>query len=82
MEGDVSKAILRRIEEAQNLLYGVAEHHPYWAIAHYLLDVLHTLFTKWNEDLSREEWEDLLWRLDKARDQVLRVSGLENVHEE
>lgn len=71
--GDVSSALLKRARELDSLLSGVAEHHPYWTAAHYLVAALEGLFEKWNADLSREELEELLWYIDKARGSLQRL---------
>ncbi len=73
MTGDVAEALLKRAREIDSLLSGVAEHHPYWPAAHYLTQALQTLFEKWRADLSREEVEELLWYIEKARESLERL---------
>lgn len=53
MEPDVSTAMLKRVEELQRLADSVAEHHPYWTLLHFSLQLVSKVVEKWREDLHK-----------------------------
>ncbi|MFN3804849.1 MAG: hypothetical protein ACK4SY_07315 [Pyrobaculum sp.] len=73
MEPDVSAAMLRRVEELQRLADSVAEHHPYWPLLHFLLQLVARVVEKWRDGFTEEELEEVRWLVEKIKDAVDRL---------
>ncbi|AFA40269.1 hypothetical protein Pogu_2242 [Pyrobaculum oguniense TE7] len=73
MEPDVSRAMLKRVEELEQLSAGIAEHHPYWPALHFNLALLRRLLEKWHDDFTQEEHEELVLLAEKVLDSVKRI---------
>ncbi len=70
MEPDVSIAIAKRVEEIQRLADSIAEHHPYWPLLHFSLQLLSRVVEKWHGSFSREELEELKWIVEKIENAI------------
>ncbi|MEM0370211.1 MAG: hypothetical protein QXK71_05690 [Pyrobaculum sp.] len=73
MEPDVSTAMLKRVEELQRLADSVAEHHPYWTLLHFSLQLVSKVVEKWREDFTQSDLEELKWLVEKIKDSVERL---------
>ncbi|ABL88480.1 conserved hypothetical protein [Pyrobaculum islandicum DSM 4184] len=73
MEPDVTTAMLRRVEELQQLADSIAEHHPYWPALHFTLQLLGRLVDKWRENLTNRDKEELLWLAEKIRESIEKI---------
>lgn len=73
MEPDVSAAMLRRVEELQRLADSVAEHHPYWPLLHFSLQLVARVVEKWRDGFTEEELEEVRWLVEKIKDAVDRL---------
>jgi len=73
VEPDISNAMLKRIEELQSLIDSVSEHHPYWRIAHYLLQALRSIAENWNRDVDEEELEKMKWYIEKISESLKQL---------
>lgn len=47
------------------LSYSTAEHHPYWAFLYNATEILKTILDNWQADFSRDEIDDMAWRIDE-----------------
>ncbi|HSB50924.1 MAG TPA: hypothetical protein VLC72_06335 [Nitrosopumilaceae archaeon] len=49
------------LEDVLELAQTTAEHHPYWNILYSCSQISKTILDKWNDDLSKEELEEIEW---------------------
>ncbi len=75
MEPDVATAMRRRVEELQRLADSIAEHHPYWPLLHFTLQLLSRVVERWHEEFTPEELEELEWLAEKIQGQIQRLSN-------
>ncbi len=73
MGEDPIKVQLDRVAALEEFVFGQAEHHPYWHIAYSALQILRTVISKWREDLTAEELEELKWHVDTISSQLERL---------
>lgn len=73
MEPDVTAAMLKRVEELQRLADSIAEHHPYWPLLHFSLQLLSRVVEKWREDFTEGDLEELMWLAEKIRENIERL---------
>jgi hypothetical protein len=74
MEPDVATAMQRRVEELQRLAYSIAEHHPYWPLLHFTLQLLSRVVEKWRQDLTPEDLDEMAWLAEKIQEQIQRLN--------
>tara|TARA_B100000586_G_C19831389_1_gene310646 strand:+ start:165 stop:548 length:384 start_codon:yes stop_codon:yes gene_type:complete len=65
------------LEDAVELAYATAEHHPYWALLYNSSLISKSVLEKWNEDMSEEDFSEIQWMVselqnscDKLKDKV------------
>ena len=75
MGEDPIRVQLDRIAALEEFVFGQAEHHPYWHIAYSALQILRTVISKWREDLTDDELEELKWHVDTIGSQLERLKG-------
>jgi hypothetical protein len=51
------------IEDVLELSQTTAEHHPYWNLLYSCSQISKTILDKWNDDLSKEELEEIEWSI-------------------
>lgn len=51
------------IAEVRELAYTTAEHHPYWNVLYNASEIISTLLTKWDDEVSKKELEEIDWAL-------------------
>lgn len=51
------------IEDALELSFTTAEHHPYWAILYNSSQIIKTTLDKWNSNLSKDDLDELQWSI-------------------
>jgi len=51
------------LDEITELAYTVAEHHPYWNLLYQCAQISRTILDKWEDDLSKEEFEEIEWSI-------------------
>jgi hypothetical protein len=74
MEPDVATAMQRRVEELQRLADSIAEHHPYWPLLHFTLQLLSRVVEKWHQDLTPEDLDEMAWLAEKIQGQIQRLN--------
>ena len=62
---DIIKRASSALYELLELSYSTAEHHPYWEILYNATEILKTILDKWEADFSRDEIDDMTWRIDE-----------------
>ena len=70
----VSRAKLG-VEDAAELAYTTAEHHPYWAILYNSTEITKTILEKWKDELTFEQLEEMKWNLKEIQN---TISNIEN----
>ena len=63
------------IEDAAELAYTTAEHHPYWAILYNSTEITKTILEKWKDELTFEQLEEMKWNLKEIQN---TISNIEN----
>ena len=65
------------LEDAVELAYATAEHHPYWALLYNSSLISKSVLEKWNEDMSEEDFSEIQWMVselqnscDKLKDKI------------
>jgi len=51
------------LEEAVELSYTTAEHHPYWALLYNCSQISKSLLEKWNDELTEEDLSEIRWMI-------------------
>ena len=64
---DIIKRASYGLHELLELSYSSAEHHPYWAILYNATEILKMILDKWDSDLSKDEIDNMSWRIDEIR---------------
>ena len=75
MEPDVATAMRRRVEELQQLADSIAEHHPYWPLLRFTLQLLSRVVERWRQDLTPEDLDELAWLAEKIQEQIQRLNS-------
>ncbi len=55
------------LEDVSELANTTAEHHPYWNLLYSCSQISKTLLEKWNDDLSKDELEEIEWSIKELR---------------
>jgi hypothetical protein len=58
------------------LSYSTAEHHPYWALLYNATEILKTILDKWEADFSRDEIDDMAWRIEELSMALHKLEAL------
>jgi len=64
-EADSLKRASSSLYDILELSYSSAEHHPYWALLYNATEILKRILDKWEAELSRDEIDDMAWRIDE-----------------
>ena len=75
--GERSSAIQRAkvgLDEVAELAYSTAEHHPYWNLLYSGSQILKAVLEKWNETLTEQELEEIIWYADEIKNSLNNVS--------
>jgi len=58
------------LNDATELAYTTAEHHPYWNLLYNSSEIANTVLENWNDKLSKDSLEEIKWAI-KELSQVL-----------
>ena len=64
--GEKTESLIRAkmgIDDAIELAYTTAEHHPYWGILYNCLEISKTVLEQWNDNISNEDLNEIKWHL-------------------
>jgi|GEM_PF-1007778 len=61
------------LKDVLELAYTTAEHHPYWAILYNASEIINILLERWDDDLSKEEIEEVEWRANELKAAIERL---------
>jgi hypothetical protein len=62
------------LEEVAELAYATAEHHKYWNLMYNGSQILKIVLEKWNETLTKEELEEIVWYTDEIKNSLGKLS--------
>ena len=63
------------VEDAAELAYTTAEHHPYWAVLYNFTEITKTILDKWKDEVTSEQLEEMKWNLKEIQN---TISNIEN----
>jgi len=63
------------VDDAVELAYTTAEHHPYWAVLYNCTEITKTILEKWNDELTPEQLDEMKWNLKEIQN---TISNIEN----
>jgi len=63
------------INDAAELAYTTAEHHPYWAVLYNCTEIAKTIIEKWNDELAPEQLEEMKWNLKEIQNTILNIEN-------
>lgn len=55
------------IEDAAELAYTVAEHHPYWGLLYNCTQIGKSALDNWNDNFSQEDLDEIDWSIDELK---------------
>ena len=63
------------VDDAAELAYTTAEHHPYWAVLYNCTEIAKTILEKWNDEITSEQLDEMKWNLKEIQN---TISNIEN----
>jgi hypothetical protein len=63
------------IEDAVELAYTTAEHHPYWGVLYNCIEITKTILEKWHDEITPEQLDEIKWNLKEIQN---TISNMEN----
>ena len=63
------------VEDAAELAYTTAEHHPYWAVLYNCTEITKTMLEKWHDEITTEQLDEIKWNLKEIQNSI---SNIEN----
>ena len=63
------------IEDAAELAYTTAEHHPYWGVLYNCIEITKTILEKWHDEITPEQLDEIKWNLKEIQN---TISNIEN----
>lgn len=66
------------LEEVSELAYATAEHHPFWSILYNSSQILKLALEKWNDELTKDELDEILWCSDELKNASTKLKEKQN----
>jgi hypothetical protein len=63
------------VEDAAELAYTTAEHHPYWGVLYNCTEITKTILEKWYDEIPPEQLDEIKWNLKEIQN---AISNIEN----
>ena len=63
------------IDDAAELAYATAEHHPYWGVLYNCTEITKTILEKWHDEITPEQLDEIKWNLKEIQN---TISNIEN----
>tara|TARA_B100000929_G_scaffold217228_1_gene173946 strand:- start:7350 stop:7739 length:390 start_codon:yes stop_codon:yes gene_type:complete len=63
------------VDDAIELAYTTAEHHPYWAILYNCLEMSKTVLEKWDGCISKEDLDEMKWHLKEIENNCINLEN-------
>ncbi len=64
------------LNDATELAYTTAEHHPYWNILYNSSEIANTVLEKWSDKLSSEEIDEIKWALKEISQTLEKIKTI------
>ena len=61
------------VEDAAELAYTTAEHHPYWNLLSNCSEIGHTVLDNWKKSLSSDDVADVEWALKEINQTLEKI---------
>ena len=58
------------VDDAAELAYTTAEHHPYWAVLYNCTEITKTILEKWNDEITPEQLDEMKWNLKEIQNTI------------
>jgi hypothetical protein len=74
--GEKTESLIRAkmgIDDAIELAYTTAEHHPYWGILYNCLNISKTVLEQWNDNISNEDLDEIKWHLKEIENNCINI---------
>lgn len=55
------------IDDAAELAYTTAEHHPYWNLLYHACQISRMVLDRWNDTLTKDELDEISWSVDELK---------------
>ena len=63
------------IDDAAELAFTTAEHHPYWAVLYNCTEIAKTILEKWNDEITSEQLEEIKWNLKEIGNSIENIEN-------
>ena len=63
------------VDDAAELAYTTAEHHPYWAVLYNCTEITKTMLEKWHDEITTEQLDEIKRNLKEIQNSI---SNIEN----
>ena len=63
------------VDDAIELAYTTAEHHPYWAVLYNCTEITKTILEKWNDELTLEQLDEMKWNLKEIQNTITNIEN-------
>ena len=63
------------VEDAAELAYTTAEHHPYWGVLYNCTEITKTILEKWHDEITPEQLDEIKWNLKEIQNTILNIEN-------
>jgi hypothetical protein len=63
------------LNDATELAYTTAEHHPYWNLLYNSSEIANTVLDKWKGKLSKEDTDEILWAIKELSQALEKIKS-------
>jgi hypothetical protein len=63
------------LNDATELAYTTAEHHPYWNLLYNSSEIANTVLDKWKDKLSQEDTDEIKWAIKELSQALEKIKS-------
>jgi hypothetical protein len=63
------------LNDATELAYTTAEHHPYWNLLYNSSEIANTVLEKWKDKLSAEDTDEIKWAIKELSQALEKIKS-------
>ena len=63
------------LNDATELAYTTAEHHPYWNLLYNSSEIANTVLDKWKDKLSKEDADEIKWAIKELSQALEKIKS-------
>ena len=63
------------LNDATELAYTTAEHHPYWNLLYNSSEIANTVLEKWKDKLSQEDTDEIKWAIKELSQALEKIKS-------